>query len=777
MVRRSFACALLCLAVLAGCSRAPREAPAPAAAGSMQCRACHPAFYKKWAASHHGRAMQPFTAAFAKEALTPQAQPLSIGGAAYRAALDDTGGAVEERGPRGVRRLPMVQAMGGKNTYYFLTPLERGRLQVLPLAYDVASRRWYDMAASGVRAHSGAPPEQPLPWTDPAFTFNTSCYSCHVSQLRSNYDLATDTYRSSWREPGIDCETCHGDGAAHVALMKTGAAGRDLRILSTAALSVPQRNETCAPCHAKMSPLSAAYRAGQRFFDHYDLVTLDHADYYPDGRDLGENYTYTSWLMSPCVRGGRLDCLQCHASTGSYKFAAGNPDGACASCHAAQASNQRAHSRHRPGTPGGNCVDCHMPKTRFANMNRSDHSMLAPTPAATLKYKSPNACNLCHQDKPAAWADARVRQWFARDYQRPVLERAALLDAARRGDWSALPAMLAYVRSPAGDRVTQASLIRLLRGADDPRKTPVLVAALRHADPLVRAAAAATLGGAATPEVRDALAQATGDDFRLVRIRAAASLAGVLTASLPGALQEQVAKATAELLASYDARPDDFASHTNRGNFHLDRGELAPAIQSYETALRLRPDSVGTLVNASMAYGRAGRPADAERVLAQALRFSPNNAAANFNRGLLLAEMGRKSEAEAALRKALAADANLAPAAFNLCVLVLERKDASGIRYCRQAVQAAPRNEKYVYTLAFYQAQAGETGPAARLLEAFRAREGGRFDIDMLLADLHLKSGRTQDALALYAAALARPDLPAEQRRFVNGRLRSLQRR
>ena len=92
-----------------------------------------------------------------------------------------------------------------------------------------------------------------------------------------------------------------------------------------------------------------------------------------------------------------------------------------------------AHSHHKAGTPGGNCIDCHMPKTRFANMNRSDHSMLPPTPAATLKFQSPNACTLCHKDKSASWADAKVRQWHKQDYQRPVLERAALVDAARKG--------------------------------------------------------------------------------------------------------------------------------------------------------------------------------------------------------------------------------------------------------------------------------------------------------------------------------------------------------
>ena len=80
--------------------------------------------------------------------------------------------------------------MGGKNVYYFLTPMERGRLQVLPVAYDVQKKAWYDTAASGVR-HFPDRRDEALHWTDRMFTFNTTCFNCHVSQLRTNYDLAT----------------------------------------------------------------------------------------------------------------------------------------------------------------------------------------------------------------------------------------------------------------------------------------------------------------------------------------------------------------------------------------------------------------------------------------------------------------------------------------------------------------------------------------------------------------------------------------------------------
>ena len=766
-----------------GCSRRgdstakPKEQPAVAAAkGSSQCRTCHAAFYEKWATSHHGLAMQPFTLEFAASFLSAQTGPLKIGKNRYLAVFAQTSGYVEERGPSGARKLPMLHVMGGKNAYYFLTSLDRGRLQVLPLAYDVQKKAWYDMAASGVRMHAGRPADAALPWTDAAFTFNTSCYSCHVSQLNTNYDLATDTYHSSWREPGIDCESCHGDGQPHVDLFQRNNEAKvsDMRILRITQFTVEQRNEMCAPCHAKMSPVSPSYQVTQRFFDHYDLVTLEDEDFYPDGRDLGENYTYTAWLMSPCVRSGKLDCIHCHTSSGRYRFATENPNGACLPCHQEKVAGIEAHTHHKTGSRGSNCIDCHMPKTRFASMNRSDHSMLPPTPAVTLKYKSPNACNLCHQDKSAAWADSQVRKWHRRDYQGPVLDRAGLIDAARQRRWDSLPAMLAFIRSKDADPVFVSSLVRLLRACDDAHKWPVIVESLKHGSPLVRAAAATSFAGFSNADPPIALLQATRDPYRLVRIRAAASLASVPVPSLAASDQASVRAATEELLAAYRARPDDFTNHTNLGNFYVEQGNLQNAIQSFETALRLRPDSVGTLVNASVAYSRAGRASDAERVLRQALEFAPGNAPASFNLGLLLAETGHPQEAENALRQALLSDPSLDSAAFNLCVLLNQQKRGDALNFCRQAVKAAPMVEKYTFTLAFYLNQAGRVVEAIQTLRSFESRAPLGIDTRLLLAELLLKSGSKNQAAATYRSILKQPSLTEPQRRFINRQVQVL---
>ena len=337
----------------------PTPAPAPGAeppaplAGSQSCRSCHAVFFQKWSTSFHGLAMQPHTGDFARDRLTPQEKPLAIGGRSYRAVIGTGADHVEETGPQGQRTHPIVQVLGGKNVCYFLTPLDRGLLQVLPVAYDMNRKKWFSTTASAVRHFAGVTNEE-LDWTDRAYTFNTSCFSCHVSQLATNYEPSTDSYQTVWAEPGVSCETCHGPAGEHVRAFEGLAPGvtpPDWKIISVKRLEKEQRSDLCASCHAKASPLWTAFRPGDRFFDHFDLTTLENRDYYPDGRDLGENYTFTSWRMSPCVRSGRIDCVHCHTSSGRYKFK-DQPNGACLPCHEERVKNAAAHTHHARRRPG-----------------------------------------------------------------------------------------------------------------------------------------------------------------------------------------------------------------------------------------------------------------------------------------------------------------------------------------------------------------------------------------------------------------------------------------
>jgi len=689
----------------------------------------------------HGLAMQRYTPELAKAHLTPERNDVVIGKFRYRADINE--GVVIESGPKGNNRYRIEQVLGGKNVYYFLTPFKKGRLQTLPVAYDVNKKEWFDTAASGIRHFPGEERGQAVNWKESPYTFNTACYSCHVSQLSTNYDPKTDTYHTTWSEPGINCETCHGPSVEHNKIAKDTPKGEplpELRIIRTKTMTKAQRNDLCSSCHAKGSPLTLEYRPEERFFDHFDLVTLEDSDYYPDGRDLGENYTLTSWLMSPCARSGKLDCIHCHTSSGRYRFKEeAKANEACMPCHEERVKNATAHTRHPEGSSGNKCISCHMPMTAFARMNRSDHSMLPPTPATTIAYKSPNACNSCHKDKDAEWADKYVREWREKDYQEPLLKRASLIDAGRKRDWSKLPEMLAYIQSKDRDEVFAASLIRLLRTSSDVRITPVLLTALKDPSPLVRGAAAEAISMRPSREGLQALLDATGDEYRLVRTRAAAGLAGYPVEQLSGEVKDSVEKANKEYLAFIMARPDQWPSHYNMGNYQLSRGELKEAVSSYQNALKLEPQAVPAMVNLSMAYAQMGENDKAEKSLQAALKIAPDSAVANFNVGLLKAEQNDLKGAEEYLKAALKADPQMAQAAYNLCVITAKDSLEEAIGFCRKASKLRPDDPRYAFTLAYYLNQKGAADDALRTLNAILEKYPSYKDAQMLRDEISAK--------------------------------------
>jgi tetratricopeptide (TPR) repeat protein len=751
--------------------------------GSSSCRNCHRHFYDLWSGSRHGLAMQAYSDEFAKANLAPQGAPITIeddGRKNYMAEIGGGQGRIRETNTGREAVFPITYVLGGKNVYFFLTPFERGRLQTLPLAFDVKRKAWYDAMSAADNGHvRDRTDTRKVHWTDRANTFNTSCYGCHVSQMSTRYDPGMDTYETRWTEPGINCEACHGPGGEHVAALRSapkGAVPKDLKIVSPKSLSAEQVNSLCCSCHAKMSPVSAPLEPGGRFFDHYDLVTLESEDFYPDGRDLGENYTMTSWRMSSCVEAGGLDCLHCHTSSGRYRFAGrAATNEACLPCHEHEVEHLGSHSHHARTDHSPQCVDCHMPATSYAGMRRTDHSLRPPVPEGTLRYGSPNACNLCHTEKDAAWAQRQVVRWDKATRQRSYLRLAEWIDQARRRDWRNLDRMLAYLGTKGRDEVVAASLVRLLRGCPSSSKWSVVAKTLEHdPSPLVRAAAAEHLGGSLTESTIRALLKATKDDCRLVRVRAAASLASVdlrrldiivdgrpLIANPPRAVDS----AMDELMAGLTVRADQPASHFNLANVLAAQGRTSEALDAYRTAIRLQPDFVPAYVNMAFAFNARGASADAEKCLTEALKREPNSALILTNLSLLFAGTGRLDRAESSFRRAWAIDATSAVVAYNLAVLLADTQPLEALTFAERAASLSPNDQRYAYAYAFQLTRLEQTNRAVTILRGLINRGPSTADSYMLLGQILERAHKNADAAAVCLKAADNPRLPEEQRR------------
>lgn len=712
-IRVSIAFVLMIL-LLTGCGEKPAPKPVRMYSGSASCKECHQKFYDLWEPSNHGKAMQPWNPDLA-EKIPPQPEPIEAEGRFYMATITpERGWITDDQG----KEYDIMYTLGGKNYYNLLTLMPDGRLQVLPIFYNVRDNKWENTTLSMLRHFDDGRTDTPISWRDPLLTFNAACFSCHVSMAKSNYDPETDTYNTTWEEPGISCEMCHGPASEHIRVCKEAPEGtvpENLEIIGWWEMTRDQRDGVCAACHTKGGPITPRFEMGDRYWDTFDLTTFEHADYYSDGRDLGENYTMGSWWLSPCVNNSDLACTHCHTSSGRFKQK-DNPDASCLPCHQQRVENKIAHSHHQDLT----CVDCHMPMNPFGGMNQSDHSMRPPMPQLSKAVGSRNACIMCHADKDDDWALKNINEWHP-DFEKHrafEMDRALLVEAMKQGDWEKIPAVLAFIADPEKDPLFVTTLIRLLPPTGDPTQKSILRKLVTEsAHPLVRSAAATALDADNNPADRPALFKALSDEYRLPRIRAAERLAALPEKDIPDEYRSAADAAMKEMWTSVNLRLDNWGSPFNAGNILMRRNQLGEAATKYDRAHELRNDIPQPLINGAIAFAQMGDLAAAEERLLKATQLPEPSAAAHFNLGLLYAEQGRMDEAEAQLYRSIEIEPNNSQAAYNLAVMKAGKDYPETFRLLNAAIKVDPYNARLVETLAYYYMQTRQVGLAKKVLE------------------------------------------------------------
>ena len=145
------------------------ETSAEGFSGSESCRECHENFYQLWEPSYHGQAMMPVNAEFISKHQLPDSPPIDVEGNMFNVEFQDSKMMMYEKdGDEQIASYEILWAMGGHNVYCFLTPLEKGKLQNIPLAYDANREMWFNYPEAGIRHfNDDYPDDEALPWKDP----------------------------------------------------------------------------------------------------------------------------------------------------------------------------------------------------------------------------------------------------------------------------------------------------------------------------------------------------------------------------------------------------------------------------------------------------------------------------------------------------------------------------------------------------------------------------------------------------------------------------------
>ena len=728
----------------------------PTYIGKEQCAKCHVKEAQAWSHSDHAQAMQETTQMSVLGKFNDQR--FTKDGITSSFYKKDGKFYVRTDGPDGkLQDFELAYTFGYFPLQQYLVPFPNGRLQSLVLAWDSRARdqggqRWFHLYPNEKIPHT-----DPLHWTGPNQTWNFMCADCHSTNLRPNYDLAKNSYATTWSEVNVSCEQCHGPGSQHVAWARTWKNSVSNRAGGSNGLTVDLRPadgswsqmkpdevtmhwkgkpltrtvlETCAPCHSRRRSITSHYQPGDHFLDAYVPNLLEEGVYFADGQILEEDYEYGSFLQSKMYREG-VTCSDCHdPHTGKLSPAGLNQT--CGKCHLLAKFGAPEHHHHKADSPGAFCVNCHMPTRTYMVVDvRRDHSFRVPRPDWSVNYGTPNACTQCHTNKSAKWAADIVAKWFAPNPQREP-GFVATIDAGRRGTLTAEQQLAALITDLAQPGIARATALSLLPQYVTSITFPAIQAGLSDADALVRREAIHALEPLPPRDKVELAGPLLGDPIRSVRIEAARLLAGTPTELLKGDVNASLERATAELIASEMAAAERPESHINLALLYTQMGRTAEAESELQTALRLDPRSVPAMVNLADLYRMQSRDDQSQRWLEKAIAVAPDAAEPIHALGLLKARQKKYPEALGLLARAAA---------------------------------LLPANVRYSYVYAVALNSSGQTNKAITILEQAHKRRPANRDVLVALVTIERDRGGAQAAIqyARELAALSPGDPQAQQ--------------
>ena len=678
----SIASAAACGAVLAACAIGPGSGGAPprrdpgagesgvAYVDDASCAGCHAREHAAWSGSHHDLAMQEATA----ETVLGDFDGATFThfGVTSRFFVRDGRFFVNTEGADGrLADFELAYTFGVEPLQQYLAAFPGGRLQSLTIAWDTERGEWFHLYPD-----QEIPPDDPLHWTGRYQRWNVMCAECHSTHLRPNYDVGSDTYRTTWAAIDVGCQACHGPGAAHVDWARAAPPDRAPApapaglVVDFPAGAADAEIRACAGCHSRRQRLAAVDRHARPFLDDFVPAKLDEGLYHPDGQIQDEVYVWGSFVQSRMHAAG-VRCSDCHDPHRLGLRADG--DAVCLQCHR-EAPVERFpmlspgrydtpdHHFHPPDSAAARCASCHMPAQTYMQVDpRRDHGFRIPRPDLSATLGTPNACTRCHDDRPAAWAADRAAEWWGAPAEPHF---AAALAAARAGDRDAEAPLLAVAGDGALPAIVRATAIEALRGYG-PAALRAIEAAAADPDPLVRASAAGGLDRLPPPRRAAVLAPLLADPIRAVRVEAARGLAAVPRSVLTQAQRSAFDAARAELVDVQMAAADRPAAHLNLGVLAAGAGRREEAEAAYRTALRLDPFFVPARFNLATLLNRQGRNAEAETVLRDGIERAPGDGELHYSLGLLLAEEQRLEEAADSLGRAAALIPARARVAYN----------------------------------------------------------------------------------------------------------------
>ena len=713
------------------------SAPPPVAAfaGSQKCMECHRAEYDRWQNSHHDRAMEMANDDTVLGDFSDAA--VEFHGVTSRFYRKDKKFLVYTQGPDGkMGEFEITHTFGWYPLQQYLVPFDGGRLQCLPLAWDVAEKRWYHL-------YPQAPidPSDWLYWTNAGQNWNGMCAECHSTNLKKNYDIESNSYKTTWSEIDVSCEACHGPGSRHVEwaelpdMARPHTANYEL-VVKAKGMDSRGQVELCAPCHSRRAILGDYTHAEPDLLDSMLPSLLTPELYFTDGQILEEVYVYGSFTQSK-MYSRNVRCSDCHDVHSIKKVKEGNA--LCLQCHRAGIYDTRAHHFHKQkgeqGEPiksadgqilfdvgsGAECVQCHMPERPYMVIDyRADHSFRIPRPDLSIKLGVPNACNRCHVDKTDQWSDEYITKWYAPGRR---AQYGTVIDAGRNRLPGVQKDLIKLAADPLYPVIVRSTALSLLAPYPPEQTRRAYELALMDDEALIRRTALYHLNAADPGRQTELLASMLYDPVKAVRMEAARRMTEISDPPLDPNQKKVFQTALDAYQKSMEYSADFAFGRYNLANLNVALRQPQQAIENYRAAIKIDHLFYPAKVNLAMLYNQMGRNNEALTLLREVATAHPEVYEVQYSLGLLLAE---------------------------------EKKYAEAATYLERAGRGLPGRSRIHYNLGLLRQHLKQDSDAEASLLKARELEPDNLDYLYALTDFYVKRKKWQEARSMAADMVAR---------------------
>ena len=350
------------------------------------------------------------------------------------------------------RRIVMTTGSHHMQIYWYETGIGR-EVGQLPVAWLKDTQEWVPQDALFI-----SPPPQRLKASNGRW--NSTCIKCHTThgqpRLKGHVDSLSQT-DSKVAEFGISCEACHGPGESHIAKHRSTSDDMEEDIVHPALLDHKLSSQICGQCHGiwfentderhdqfmcggrtfqagdELAEHGHVFGTGQQKTEFIEAYLKDEPHYHEDrfwsdGMARVSGSDFSGMMRSPCYERGKISCLSCHQMHHDETNESSRNDWAndqlksealdreaCLQCHE-QYRDEAAltkHTHHELTSTGSDCYNCHMPHTTYGLLKAiRSHQISSPDAKVTAKHGRPNACNLCHLDKPLGWTAEKLEAWY-----------------------------------------------------------------------------------------------------------------------------------------------------------------------------------------------------------------------------------------------------------------------------------------------------------------------------------------------------------------------------